>query len=146
VLGTRGTSALITLVERQSRYSCVVAVPLRTAATITTALTTLVGTLGTDNVKSITWDNGKDLSDHAVLTKYTGVPVYFCDTHSPWQRGTNENTNGVLRWQYPKGATLDLDPAKAAAAAAWLNTRPMPVLSNRTPNDVFAEQSVALQC
>jgi IS30 family transposase len=89
VLGTRGTDALITLVERQSRYSCVVAVPTRTALSTTAELVRLVSILGAANVKSITWDNGKELSDHANLTRATGVPVYFCDRYAPWQRGTN---------------------------------------------------------
>jgi IS30 family transposase len=146
VVGTKGATALLTLVERKTRYTRVIPITPTTAVTAEKALLELVAELGADRFTSITWDQGKELSNHASLTRATGIPVYFCDAHSPWQRGTNENTNGVLRWHYPKGKPLNLDHSFARGVERWLNSRPMPVLSGRTPEELFRAESVALRC
>jgi IS30 family transposase len=146
VVGAKGNTALLTLVERKTRYTKVIPITPTTAVTAEKALCGLIEELGADRFTSITWDQGKELSNHAALTKATKVPVYFCDVHSPWQRGTNENTNGVLRWHYPKGKPLNLDHGFARRVERWLNSRPMPVLSGRTPEELFRAESVALRC
>jgi IS30 family transposase len=146
VVGAKGNTALLTLVERKTRYTKVVPITPTTASSAERALRGLIEELGADRFTSITWDQGKELSNHASITRATGIPVYFCDAHSPWQRGTNENTNGVLRWHYPKGRALNLEPDFARRVERWLNSRPMPVLSGRTPEELFRAESVALRC
>jgi IS30 family transposase len=146
VVGAKGNTALLTLVERKTRYTRVIPITPTTAASAEKALLELVAELGADRFTSITWDQGKELSNHKAITLATGIPVYFCDAHSPWQRGTNENTNGVLRWHYPKGRPLNLEPGFARRVEVWLNSRPMPVLSGRTPEELFRAESVALRC
>ena len=91
--------------------------------------------------KTLTWDRGKELSDHAQFSLETGTQVYFADPHSPWQRPTNENTNGVLRQYFPKGTDLTRWSALELEAVAYtLNNRPRKVLGWRTPAEVFADQ------
>ena len=88
----------------------------------------------------MTWDHGKEMAEHARLTADTGIPVFFCDPRSPWQRGTNENTNGLLCQYLPKGADLrQFDQAALDAIAAELNGRPRQTLGFQTPSRVFAE-------
>jgi IS30 family transposase len=146
VVGAKGNTALLTLVERKTRYTRVIPITPTTAASAERALRGLIEELGAPLFNSITWDQGKELSNHVSITRATGIPVYFCDAHSPWQRGTNENTNGVLRWHYPKGKPLNLDHSFARGVERWLNSRPMPVLSGRTPEELFRAESVALRC
>jgi IS30 family transposase len=146
VVGTKGATALLTLVERKTRYTKLIPISPTTAITAEMALRGLIEELGADLFKSITWDQGKELSNHVSLTRATKVPVYFCDAHSPWQRGLNENTNGVLRWHYPKGKALNLEPSFARRVERWLNSRMMLVLSGRTPEELFRAESVALRC
>jgi IS30 family transposase len=90
--------------------------------------------------RSLTWDRGKELSAHAQLTIETGLPVYFADPHSPWQRGTNENTNGMLRQYFPKGTDLSRWSAEEiAAVAATVNSRPRKILGWKTPAEALDE-------
>ena len=90
--------------------------------------------------KTFTYDQGREMSKHAQLTERTGVAVYFCDPHSPWQRGLNENTNGLLRQYLPKGADLSVYTQEQLDAIAWsLNTRPRKSLGFRSPVEVYTE-------
>jgi IS30 family transposase len=142
----QGPSALITLVERQSRYTLTRKVEGRTADVVGGVLAQMIKEQAPGVVQTITWDRGRELMRHQDLTKTTGVPIYFCKPKAPWQRGTNENTNGVLRRRHPKGTQFSaVSPQEARATQDWLNTRPMPTLSWATPHDVFTEAVRALQ-
>jgi IS30 family transposase len=90
-------------------------------------------------LRSITWDQGTEMARHRTITQSLGAPVYFCDSHSPWQRGSNENMNGLLRDYFPKGTNLSAhSPQHLLAVENELNNRPGLVLSDRTPADLFA--------
>lgn len=107
ILGAVGKGAIITLVERHSRF--VLLAPLNTNHTATDTreqLTALIARLPLELRKSLTWDQGSEMAQHAEFSIETGLPVFFCDPHSPWQRGSNENTNGLLRQYWPKGTDL----------------------------------------
>ena len=96
--------------------------------------------------RSLTWDRGKELSAHAEFKIKTGIPVYFADPHSPWQRPTNENTNGLLRQYFPKGTHLSRWSAEEIeAVAAALNSRPRKTLGWKTPAEALNEQILSLQ-
>jgi IS30 family transposase len=142
----KGPSALITLVELQSRYTLTRKVEGRTADVVGDVLVAMIKEQSPGTVRTLTWDRGRELMRHGEITRTTGVPVYFCKPKAPWQRGTNENTNGVLRRRHPKGTAFrDVSPQQTRATQDWLNTRPMPVLSWATPHDVFTEAVRALQ-
>ena len=135
IIGKGGRSAIGTLVERSSRYVVLLHLPHgRTAEDFRAALTRQVSKLPAELRRTLTWDQGKEMAAHARFSVKTGVPVYFCDPRSPWQRGSNENTNGLLRQYFPKQTDLsvftqvDLD-----AVAARLNTRPRKTLEYQTP-------------
>ena len=140
LLGT-STSCIATLVERHSRFVMLVKIPgRRTSLEVTTALAHRIQTLPTELFRSLTWDQGKEMSEHAKFSIDTGVQVYFCDPSSPWQRGSNENTNGLLRQYFPKGKSMagytqaDLDDV-----AARLNGRPRQTLNWMTPSQKLAQ-------
>jgi len=139
VMGTR-PSAVATLVERTTRYLRVVALPGGIkAAPVRAALVADLLEVAPGMRRSLTWDRGREMAEHAQLTTDTGCPVYFCDPRSPWQRGTNENTNRLLRQYLSKNADLRTrDQATLDAIAARLNGRPRRVLGWRTPAEAYA--------
>jgi IS30 family transposase len=128
-----------TLVERHSRYVVVVKVPSKDTAIVVRALARTVRTLPRGLMQTLTWDRGSELAAHARFTVATDVRVYFCDPQSPWQRGSNENTNGLLRQYFPRGMDLSqVSQAQLNAVARELNTRPRKTLGYRTPAAVLA--------
>lgn len=163
IIGT-GRSAIGTVVERYSRSILLVHLPRldgwgeqpRTkngpalggygAEAMNTALQTVMKDLPLQLRQTLTWDRGTELADHAAFTLATGTKVFFADPHSPWQRPTNENSNGLLRQYFPKGTDLSRWTAQDLAAIAYtLNNRPRKVLGFRTPAEVFNEQLQSIQ-
>jgi IS30 family transposase len=140
LLGT-SASCIATLVERQSRFVMLVKIPgRRTSELVTAALAAKVQELPTALFKSLTWDQGKEMSEHAKFTIDTGVQVYFCDPRSPWQRGSNENTNGLLRQYFPKGKSMaGYSQADLDAVADQLNGRPRQTLGWKTPSQTLEQ-------
>ena len=139
IMGKRKTS-IGTLVERQSRYVMLFQVPDNTAESVRIALTDTVKKLPEHLWKSLTWDQGTEMAQHATFTIDTGVQVFFCDPKSPWQQGSNENTNGLLRQYFPKGTDLSKHTQDDLDQAAYsLNTRPRQTLGGMTPSDKLAE-------
>ena len=127
-------SHIATLVERHSRFVVLVRLASKDTTTVVTALTTAVQTLPAGLMTSLTWDRGTELAAHKRFTVDTHVQVYFCDPQSPWQRGTNENTNGLLRQYFPKGTDLSrYNQAQLDEVALELNTRPRKTLGYKTP-------------
>ena len=137
----RGNSAIATLVERTSRLALLVGLPNgRSSEPVLAALAERILTLPEQLVRSLTWDQGKEMAQHAQFTIDTGLQIYICDPRSPWQRGSNENTNGLLRQYFPKGVDLNaVSQAELDAVAAELNGRPRQTLSWRSPSEKFAE-------
>ena len=140
LMGKRQT-AIGTLVERWSRYVMLFALPDgNTAEAVRDALTATVQRLPEHLWQSLTWDQGKEMAQHAQFSVDTGIEVFFCDPNSPWQRGTNENTNGLLRQYFPKGTDMSkLTQHDLDQAAYSLNTRPRQTLNWMTPSDKLAE-------
>ena len=140
IMGKRQT-AIGTLVERWSRYVMLFGLPDgHTAEAVRDALTETVQQLPEHLWKSLTWDQGKEMAQHAQFTIDTGIQVYFCDPKSPWQRGTNENTNGLLRQYFPKGTDMSkLTKADLDKAAHSLNGRPRQTLDGMSPSEKLAE-------
>ena len=133
VEGSRGTY-IATLVERQSRFVIIVKVADKRTENVVTALIKAVRKLPVALRRSLTWDRGTELANHAQFTVATDVQVYFCDPSCPWQRGSNENTNGLLRQYYPKGMDLSgVSQAQLDTVARKLNTRPRETLHWKTP-------------
>lgn len=140
VIGKQGKSAMGTLVERVSRYLCPVALPHgHDAGSVKDALFDAVKDLPAHLRKSLTWDQGTEMAAHAALTLAADLPVYFAHAHSPWERGTNENTNGLIREYFPKGTEITGDIDYLWAVADSLNDRPRAILGFRKPSEVFAE-------
>ncbi|WP_327120928.1 IS30 family transposase [Nocardia sp. NBC_01730] len=163
IIGT-DRSAIGTLVDRSTRFTVLVHLPRERgwgksapvkngpalsgygAESMNKALSVALKRLPAQMLKSLTWDRGKEMSAHAALTSSAGVPVFFADPHSPWQRGTNENTNGLLRQYVPKGTDLSRWTVKDLAAVAYtLNTRPRKALGWRTPVEAVEHHLQSLQ-
>lgn len=137
VEGARGTY-IATLVERRSRFVILVKLSEKKTEAVVDALIKAVRRLPAVLRKSLTWDRGTELANHVQFTVATDVQVYFCDPNSPWQRGSNENTNGLLRQYYPKGVDLSgVSQAQLDTVAKKLNTRPRKTLQWKTPAQVF---------
>lgn len=139
IIGNDHSSAIGTLVERQTRMVRLVHLPRSDSDSLHAALVARMQDLPPALMRSITWDQGTEMARHLTTAAKLGAPVYFCDSHSPWQRGTNENTNGLLRDYFPKGVTLiNHPPAHLLAVERELNHRPRMVLQDRCPADLFA--------
>ena len=135
--GSKNTH-IATLVERHTRYVMLVKVPSKDTETVVNALIKHARKLPTELYKSLTWDRGKELADHRRFSLATDIDVYFCDPQSPWQRGSNENTNGLLRQYFPKGTDLSVhSQAHLNKVARQLNGRPRQTLGFQTPADRF---------
>ncbi|WP_409497443.1 IS30 family transposase [Amycolatopsis sp. cmx-11-12] len=135
IMGSRNESAIVTLVERSTRYVMLGHLPGgHTAEEVRDVLTSLITTLPAHLRGSLTWDQGCEMAAHRQFTVATGVPVYFCDPHAPWQRGSNENTNGLLRQYFPKGTDLSVHSAEDLEhVAQQLNGRPRKTLGWNKP-------------
>jgi len=163
IIGTN-RSAIGTLVERTTRFTMLLHLPRMAgygleprvhngpalagygAEAMRNAIASRITTLPDQLRRSLTWDRGKELSQHAQLTIDTGLRVYFADPHSPWQRGTNENTNGLLRQYFPKGTDLSRwTSIEIEAVAAALNSRPRKTLGWKTPAEALNQQLLLIQ-
>ena len=139
IIGRGGHSAIGTLVERASRYVVLLHLPHgRTAEDVRAALTRQVSKMPAELRRTLTWDQGKEMAEHVRFTTDTDMQVYFCDPHSPWQRGSSENTNGLLRQYFPKKDDLSVhSAAHLNAVARQLNNRPRQTLNWMKPSEVF---------
>ena len=136
----KGITSVGTLVERKTRYVILLRLPNdHGAKAVRKAMTKRIVTLPAQLRRTLTWDQGTEMAEHVRFTVDTGVQVYFCDPKSPWQRGTNENTNGLLRQYLPKGTDLSSHPAELDAIARSLNRRPRKTLGWMSPSEAFAE-------
>ena len=146
LIGGTKNSHIATLVERHSRFVMLIKVPSKDTATVVAALTQHVGKLPATLRRSLTWDRGLEMAQHKSFTVDTEVKVYFCDPQSPWQRGSNENTNGLLRQYFPKRTDLSVySQEELNDVALRLNQRPRKTLGFQTPADRL-QASVALTC
>ncbi|MBE1612977.1 IS30 family transposase [Actinopolymorpha pittospori] len=142
ITGAGNRSAIGTLVERRTRYLILVHVPTGrpTADAMREGITTALGVLPAWLRRTLTWDQGKELALHQQITEQTGTRVFFCDAHSPWQRGSNENMNGLLRDYFPKGTDLrHVTPEELKQVAEEVNTRPRKSLDRAQPADLIAD-------
>jgi IS30 family transposase len=137
----RGMSPVATLVERSTRYLMLVGLPDgHRAELVADALAAAITTLPRQLTRSLTWDQGHEMAEHARFSVDTGIAVYFCDPNSPWQRGSNENTNGLLRQYLPRTVNMrDYRQADFDAIAAELNGRPRQTLDFKTPSQALTE-------
>jgi IS30 family transposase len=136
LLSGANNTHIATLVERHSRFTMLLKLPSKNTATVVAALARHIGKLPQELRRSLTWDRGKEMAAHKSFTVATNVRVYFCDPRSPWQRGTNENTNGLLRQYFPKGTDLSsFSQAHLNRVAQRLNQRPRKTLGFETPAD-----------
>ncbi|MFD3505765.1 IS30 family transposase [Streptomyces sp. NPDC058678] len=147
IVGKGNRSAIGTLVDRSTRYVKLLHLPGgRGAEQVRDALVHALGDLPAELARSVTWDQGSEMSRHDEFTRATGIPVYFCEPASPWQRGSNENTNGLLRQYFPKSTDLSVFGAEDLAfVAAELNSRPRKTLNWNTPANLFAKLVATLE-
>ncbi|MCM4085229.1 IS30 family transposase [Actinoplanes sp. TRM88002] len=138
VIGKGGKSAVATLVERTSRMLVLVPLSGRDALTVGDAVIAAAGNLPPQIARSLTWDCGSEMAGHARITA-AGLPVYFARPHSPWQRGSNENANRILREYFPKGVPITSDPKYLAMVASEINDRPRKIHNWKKPSEIFAE-------
>jgi len=140
LLSGSGNSHIATLVERRSRFAMLIKLRSRQSDDVIKALTRKIKKLPAELRRSLTWDRGHEMAAHEQFSIATDVNVYFCDPHSPWQRGSNENTNGLLRQYFPKGTDVSVhSQAELNRVARQLNTRPRQTLGFRTPADILNE-------
>ncbi|MBV8462135.1 MAG: IS30 family transposase [Acidimicrobiales bacterium] len=141
LMGADNRSAVGTLVERSTRYVLLLHLGKdKSAAAVASAMRSAIATLPAEMVRSITWDQGSEMARHRDFTIATGIPIYFCDPHAPWQRGSNENTNGLLRQYMPKGTDLSRHSAEDLERfQRSINRRPRKTLGYLTPSEKLAE-------
>lgn len=140
ILGKNQASQIGTLVERSTGFVQLLHLPTRRDPhTVAQAMTSMIKALPDTLRRSLTWDQGKEMAAHAQISLATDLEIYFCDPHSPWQRGSNENTNGLLRQYFPKGTEMPSDPGRLRAVADELNGRPRKTLGWKTPAEAMAE-------
>ena len=138
----KGMSPIATLVERSTRFVMLVSLPRgdHQADAVADALSAAIGTLPKQLTRSLTWDLGHEMAQHARFTIKTGIPVFFCDPKSPWQRGSNENTNGLLRQYLPRRLDFRTITQADLDHIAWeLNGRPRQTLGFKTPSEALNE-------
>ena len=148
ILGAGGASAIGTLVERTTRFVVLVRMPTRKADVVACAFAGALNAIPASLRKTLTYDQGKEMAQHESLALNTGMRIFFADPHAPWQRGSNENTNGLLRQYFPKGTSLSgFDQADLDTVADSLNGRPRKTLDFATPSEQFrsllADQAAA---
>lgn len=140
VIGSDHKSCLITLVERQTRFLLVERLELHPTELVTTRLAEMAESIPSALMRTVTWDQGMEMASHISFTERTGVKVYFCDPHSPWQRGTNENTNGLIRDYFPKGTNFTkVTDEEVQEMQDQLNGRPRETLGWKNPAEAFAK-------
>jgi IS30 family transposase len=145
LVGRYGRSHLITLVERHSRFLMVLSISAASSPVVIKTLCQAFDRLPATMARTLTGDRGIEMSRHAEFSKATKIPVFFCDAYSPWQRGSNENTNGLLRQYFPKKTDLSIHtPQQLQAVVDQLNERPREALNWQTPTEVYRAASVAL--
>jgi IS30 family transposase len=138
IKGARNASAVGTLVERKTLFTVLAKMEDASAASALDGFSQVLNRIGAQKRLSLTYDQGKEMASHMQLTEATGVKVYFADPHSPWQRGINENTNGLLRQYLPKGSDLSVFSQEELDEIAWrLNTRPRKSLGFKCPAELF---------
>ena len=145
-MGAGNRSAIGTLVERRTRYLILIHIPTGrpTAEAMREGIIATLGQLPAQLRRTLTWDQGKELAMHQQISEQTGTRVFFCDAHSPWQRGSNENMNGLLRDYFPKGTDLrQVAPEELARVADEINHRPRKTLDWARPADLLVGETAA---
>tara|TARA_B100000929_G_scaffold287524_1_gene274368 strand:- start:233 stop:1228 length:996 start_codon:yes stop_codon:yes gene_type:complete len=138
VIGKGQKSAIGTIVERKSRYLCIIKLKDRKSATVTKQFAKILKGFNQNLIKTMTYDNGVEMAKHKDFTKQTGIKVYFADPYASWQRGTNENTNGLIRRYFPKGTDFNKVTAKQLKYIQdKINNRPRKIIGYKTPNEIF---------
>lgn len=138
VIGKGQKSAIGTIVERKSRYLCIIKLKDRKSATVTKQFAKILKGFNQNLIKTMTYDNGVEMAKHKDFTKQTGIKVYFADPYASWQRGTNENTNGLIRRYFPKGTGFNKVTAKQLKYIQdKINNRPRKIIGYKTPNEIF---------